>query len=167
MMNPLQPEVWLRGALPDWPGVLMPAAHSLMQVREEIEIARSLSSLQLSARPAGVASVAYHLKHIAGSLDRLLTYAEGRSLSDEQLRTLAEEGTDRESDPFRLVQDTQTSIDRALYRIQATPLESLESGRAVGRRRLPSTVLGLIIHAAEHAQRHAGQLVTTVRIVCR
>jgi uncharacterized damage-inducible protein DinB len=159
------PEVWLRGDLSGVPAAVMPVAHSLLQVREEIEVVRSLSPAQIAARPGGVASIAFHLKHIAGSLDRLMTYAEGRSLDEQQMRDLEAETVIDGEIPSRLVDLTRSAIDRALARVTALPLESLYARRSVGRAQLPSTVVGLLFHAAEHAQRHAGQLATTARIV--
>jgi uncharacterized damage-inducible protein DinB len=162
------PEVWLRGAVPGFPGELMPVAHSLLQVREEIgTVVTPLSHEELWARPGGAASIGFHLKHLAGSLDRLLTYARGESLSEAQRVTLdAEEraGSANEQPAilFRLVDE---AIGKALDQLRATRVEALHEQRRVGRAGLPSTVLGLLFHAAEHAQRHAGQIVTTAKIV--
>jgi hypothetical protein len=56
-------------------------------------------------------------------------------------------------------------IDEALNQLRRTPVESLGAAREVGRAKLPSTVLGLLFHAAEHTSRHVGQLITTLKIV--
>ena len=163
------PEVWLRGAVPGFPRELMPVAHSLLQVREEIDtVVTPLSHEELWARPGGAASIGFHLKHLAGSLDRLLTYARGESLSEAQRVTLdAEEragsAVEQPAILFRLVDE---AIVNALNQLRATRVEALHEPRRVGRAGLPSTVLGLLFHAAEHAQRHAGQIVTTAKIVC-
>ena len=90
-----QPEVWLRGALPDYIDELQPVAHSLLQVREEIEGVTSLTAAQLWARPGGAASVGFHLRHLAGSLDRLMTYARGKPLNVAQYEYLAGEEHER------------------------------------------------------------------------
>jgi uncharacterized damage-inducible protein DinB len=163
-----RPEVWLRGALPDVSPLLMPAAHCLLQCREEIEAAVSgLTVDQLWARPAGVASVGFHLRHVAGSLDRLLTYARGAQLDREQmvvLRAEADPGAHTET-PAMLVSAAQAAIDAAIATLRATPDTDLMQARSVGRAGLPSNVFGLLFHAAEHTHRHTGQLVTTAKLV--
>jgi uncharacterized damage-inducible protein DinB len=160
-------EVWLRGPVADCPAELMPAVHSLMQVREELlAVLPTLTAEQISSRPGGAASIRFHVVHMAGSLDRLLTYARGESLSDAQRVALAaEERVDLSVESSALVQMAARAIDRALEQIRATPVATLTERREVGRARLPSTVLGLLFHAAEHAQRHAGQIATTAKVV--
>ena len=161
----MNPKVWLRGPLPDYIDELQPVAHSLLQVREEIGRAASVPSAQLWARPGGAASVGFHLKHLAGSLDRLLTYASGKPLSKAQYEFLANEERDGAESAEALVRLAQAAIDRALSHVRTTPLCTLDEGREVGRDRLPSTVLGLLFHAAEHAQRHSAQIITTAKVV--
>ena len=167
MSSDSRPEVWLRGPLPDYIDELQPVAHSLLQVREEIETVVGLPPEKLWARPGGAASIGFHLKHLAGSLDRLLTYANGRQLSAAQRQALAdEERSDNPGErPDMLVRAAQSAIDRALNQIRTTPLCTLDEAREVGRDRLPSTVLGLLFHAAEHAQRHSAQIITTAKII--
>src|SRR6185295_17160519 len=168
MTDPSRPEVWLRGPLPDYPDELQPVAHSLLQVYEEIEAVSLLPSEQVWARPGGAASIGFHLKHLAGSLDRLLTYARGETLSDHQRAAL--EGEERaglaDDQPAILLQAARDGIERALNQVLTTRVETLDEPRSVGRAGLPSTVRGLLFHAAEHSQRHAGQIVTTAKIVC-
>jgi uncharacterized damage-inducible protein DinB len=162
------PEVWLRGALPDVPALLQPVAHSLLQCREEMNAAlRGLTPVQLWARPNGAASIGYHARHAAGALDRLFTYARGEQLSPEQRSALDEEGTfDLAPDAgARLAAGFDAAVERALRQLRATSERTLAEPRGVGRAQLPSTVIGLLFHAAEHAQRHTGQLVTTAKIV--
>ena len=166
MTDPSRPEVWLRGPLPDCPDELQPVAHSLLQVYEEIAAVSVLPSDQLWARPGGAASIGFHLRHLAGSLDRLLTYARGERLNAAQRTALSEEGRDRpEEAADGLVSTVQRAIDRALVQIRTTPLCALDEVRLVGGMRLPSTVLGLLFHAAEHAQRHSAQIITTAKVV--
>ena len=163
-----RPEVWLRGPVAGFPPELMPVAHSLLQVLEEVDSAvRPLSFDDLRATPGGAASVAFHLKHLAGSLDRLLTYARGERLSDAQRAALdGEERGSANDQPATLLRAACDSVERALEQVRTTPVETLNEPRSVGRAGLPSTVRGLLFHAAEHAQRHAGQIVTTAKIVC-
>jgi hypothetical protein len=160
-----QPEVWLRGSLPEYIDELQPVAHSLLQVREEIEGVASLTSAALWARPGDVASIGFHLKHLAGSLDRLMTYALGKQLTVRQYEYLAAEEQQQVETAEALVRHAQTAIDRALDQVRRTPLCTLDESRDVGRQHLPSTVLGLLFHAAEHAQRHSAQIITTAKIV--
>src|SRR5580765_2467408 len=160
-----QPEVWLRGPLPDYIDELQPVAHSLLQVREEISRAAAVPAAQLWARPGGAASIGFHLKHLAGSLDRLLTYASGRPLTAAQHEHLAAEEQEAGESAETLVRLAQAAIDRALTHVKTTPLCTLDDAREVGRHRLPSTVLGLLFHAAEHAQRHSAQIITTSKII--
>jgi hypothetical protein len=162
------PEVWLRGPIGSIPWELMPVVHSLLQVREELAaLAPRLTVEQLWTKPGGAGSVAFHVTHLAGSLDRLLTYARGEALDDQQRTALeAEESPDAPRDtPELLFNAALATIDRALAQVRATPIDTLRDARRVGRAGLPSTVLGLLFHAAEHAQRHAGQIATTARIV--
>jgi uncharacterized damage-inducible protein DinB len=167
-IDPLPPEVWLRGPVPGVPPELMPVVHSLLQVRQELAvIAPSLSGEQLWAEPGGAASIGFHVRHLAGSLDRLLTYARGEGLNDRQRAALeAEDSAGTEGDSaaalFQLAQD---AIEGAIRQVRATPVETLAAERRVGRAGLPSTVRGLLFHAAEHAQRHAGQIITTAKVV--
>src|SRR5712691_559255 len=158
-------EVWLRGPLPGYIDELQPVAHSLLQVREEIGRVASLSPADAWARPGGAASIGFHLKHLAGSLDRLLTYAGGKQLNAAQYDELATEEHVSHESAEMLVHRAQAAIDRALDHVRTTPLCTLADARAVGRNRLPSTVLGLLFHAAEHAQRHSAQIITTAKVV--
>jgi uncharacterized damage-inducible protein DinB len=165
-VNPVVPEVWLRGPVPGVQPELMPVVHSLLQIREELEaVVPSLSLEELWARPGGAASIGFHLNHLAGSLSRLLTYARGEMLSDAQLAFLDAEERVGSEPPAQLLRMVLDGIEVALEQIRATPVQTLSESRLVGRAALPSTVLGLLFHAAEHAQRHAGQIATTSKIV--
>src|SRR5688500_3613290 len=145
MANDTQPEVWLRGPVAGVPPLLQPVAHALLQCREEIlSQTAGLTSEQLWARPGGAASIGFHLRHLAGSLDRLLTYARGERLSAAQRAGLLEEGADSsEESADNLVRTVQRAIDRALVQVRTTPLCALDEVRQVGRAGLPSTVRGL------------------------
>lgn len=163
-----QPEAWLRGPMPGIDPYLMPAAHALVQASEDLErAARGLTAEQLWARPGGAAAPGFHLRHIAGVIDRLFTYARGEVLSDAQREALTAETTPGDSPPNvdTLIEQAQRAIATALDTFRETSREKLLEPRAVGRKQLPSTVLGLYSHAAEHAMRHTGQLITTAKIV--
>lgn len=161
---PTPPEVWLRGPIPEIPPLLRPVAHALLQALEEVNrIVKPLSPDHLWARPGGAASVGFHVRHAAGSLDRLFTYARGEGLSSEQLSFLegeAEPGAQASA----LVAAFEIQVEQAMAQLRATEDSTLLETRGVGRLQLPSTVIGLLFHAAEHTQRHVGQIVTTARI---
>jgi uncharacterized damage-inducible protein DinB len=161
-------DAWLRGPLPGVPPLLMPAAHALVQTVEDVEAAAaSLTPEELWRRPGGVASVGFHLRHIVGVTDRLLTYARGEALTEDQLNRLAAEA-EPGSPPATarsLLGEVRLAVDAALDQLRATDPASLLEVRHVGRRRIESNVLGLLYHAADHAQRHAGQVVATAGIL--
>jgi uncharacterized damage-inducible protein DinB len=161
------PEVWLRGPLPRVPPVLQPVGHALLQAREEVEaMMKDFPEEKLWSRPAGVASVGFHLQHFSGVLSRLFTYARGESLDPDQLKALAAEQQSSRADVTAqdLLQTFRRQVDRAIEELEATDERTLSEPRTVGRGKLPSTKLGLIVHAAEHTQRHVGQLLVTVRV---
>lgn len=161
-------EVWLRGSLPDMPPLLQPIAHALLQAREEVTaLMHHFPEVLLWQQPAHVASVGFHLQHLAGVLDRLFTYARNEMLSARQLAALEAEGNpdvNTQSVP-ELVQQFSNQVDKALAQLRTTDVQTLTDSRGVGRAQLPSTVLGLLTHAAEHTMRHVGQLSVTVRVL--
>jgi uncharacterized damage-inducible protein DinB len=160
------PEVWLRGQVPNVPSVLQPVAHALLQAREEVHALMSgVPEEHLWTRPNGVASAGFHLQHLTGVLDRLFTYARGEQLSTGQLMALQSEGrptVGSQSDTLVAAFDAQ--VERALAELRSVDERTLAQPRTVGRAKLPSTVLGLLVHSAEHVQRHVGQLLVTVRV---
>jgi uncharacterized damage-inducible protein DinB len=162
------PEPWLRGPLPGIPPLLQPAAHAFVMAREDVTAAvTGLSADALWLEPGGIAPVGFHLAHLAGSTDRLLTYARGEALSAAQREALDRERTlsaDRPPlDP--LLRGWHDTVVAALAQLASTFEHDLLRPREVGRARLPSTLLGLLFHAAEHASRHTGQIVTTSKLV--
>lgn len=158
------PEAWLRGPVEGVPPALQPAAHAILQAREELHRAAvGLDEALLWARPGGAAAVGFHLRHVAGVVDRLLTYAGGRALDDAQRAALAAEG-EPGAGTAELLALVDAAVDRAVAAYRAADPATLHDACAVGRAGLPSTVLGLLFHAAEHAQRHAGQAGTTATI---
>jgi uncharacterized damage-inducible protein DinB len=168
MPTPSLPEVWLRGPLPKVPALLQPVAHALLQAREEVnELLADFPAELLTERPLGLASVGFHLRHLAGVLDRTFTYARAEPLSAAQLAYLAAEGQPptHAGAVQELVQRFAQQVDVAIAQLIATPEAALPDWRGVGRAQLPSTVIGLLVHAAEHTTRHVGQLLVTVRVV--
>ncbi len=162
-----KPEVWLRGPVENIPAPLQPVAHALLQAREEVnEILSDFPAEHLWDKPAGVASVGFHLQHLKGVLERLFTYAEGKVLNEEQLKTLSLEGKADENFNLQvLVQLFGQQVDKAIEQLSTTNEQSLPEVRGVGRAQLPSTVLGLLVHSAEHTMRHLGQLLVTVKVI--
>ncbi len=163
-MSESLPEPWLRGTLQNLHPLHSALLYSFQMAREDARrAAQDLTFEQIWARPGGVASIGFHLRHIPGSIDRLLTYVRGHELSPEQLAALKSEG-----EPGSTVQDLLAEFDRQLdaaaVAIRGVPPESMSEARTVGRKKLPTTVGGLLIHIAEHTQRHVGQLVTTAKI---
>jgi len=161
-----EPEVWLRGPIDGVPALLQPVAHSLLQCREEIErLLDGLPADQIWRVHPSAASVGYHVLHAIGSLDRLMTYARGAGLSEAQLQVLQQESQpDPDLGADDLLAAFDAAVERALDQIRGTNEGTLNDVRHVGRARLSSTVIGLLFHAAEHTQRHAGQALTTRRL---
>lgn len=160
-------EAWLSGKLEGFAPVLMPAAHALRQaVRDLRKTAADLPGEELLARPNGAASAAFHLRHIAGSCDRLLTYAKGEQLSAAQfefLRGEADESSDLSA--AELLNEAVSAIEEVLEFCKNVSPDILFEERLVGRKRLATNVFGLLFHIAEHTARHVGQITTTVKIV--
>ena len=160
-------EWWQRGSIEGVPALLQPVAHILLQVRESVdELAENLTEPEWNARPAGVASAAFHVRHIAGVVDRLFTYARGEALSEEQFAAIRGEGEPLPlADVSRVLDALHARIDAAVAELRTIDVSTLGDFRAVGRARLPSTVIGCLVHGAEHAMRHVGQLSVTTRVV--
>ena len=164
---PARPEPWLRGPVPGVAPVFQPVAHALRHAAEDVRAALAeFPDHLLWERPHGVAAVGFHLRHIAGVLDRMATYAQGEALSTEQFAALAAEETPGEETAGVLVAAVEAAVEAFVDRLRATSPATAFDARRVGRQGLPSTVLGLLVHAAEHGQRHVGQLVVTARVVC-
>ena len=165
MANDL-PEVWLRGPVEGIPALLQPVAHALLEAVEEVkQIMESFPEDRLWVRPAGAAPAGFHLQHIAGVLDRLSTYARNQSLSEEQMAYLKSEGKEAPVTTQQLIEQLEQKVDKFLEQLRATGEATLTEPRSVGRKALPSTVLGLLFHAAEHTMRHTGQLLVTAKVV--
>ena len=146
--------------------MLMPAAHALLQTVEDVAGAvAGLTPDQVWQTPGGAGSIGFHLMHLCGATDRLLTYARGERLNDGQKAALAAETNPPRRDAAGLLAEFRATVDAALAQIRATSAAAALEPRTVGRAALPTTVLGLLFHAGEHSQRHAGQVITTAKIV--
>ena len=164
-----QPEPWLRGPLADLDPILSAVIRSFEQVREDLALhTKGLSTEQVWSRPPGgaphgLAPLGFQLRHIAGSVDRLSTYLKGEALNDEQLRMLRSE-----MDPGASLKELLAEIDRTLSRVsdEVRVFDAAQFGelRYIGRQRLPVTAGGLIVHIAEHTQRHLGQAISAAKL---
>jgi len=163
----MQQEAWLSGPLKNVSPILMPAAHALIQSARDIEQAtEKLNETEVWAKPCGAPSVGFHLLHIAGSCDRLLTYARGEKLSEKQFATLNDEREINLSMSANLLtENAVASIQKVIGEISLTPDEILFETREVGRKKIQTNVFGLLFHIAEHTQRHVGQIIATAKIV--
>lgn len=162
-----QPEFWLRGKIEGIPDLLQPVAHALLQAREDVQVyMKDFPEELLWQRPAGRASAGFHLQHLTGVLDRMLTYASGKELTEEQFAALKMEGDPSAGNNVSaFVAAFNTRVEHALQVLSSTEESSLTEFRSVGRKKLPSSVIGLLFHAAEHTQRHVGQLLVTASVV--
>jgi uncharacterized damage-inducible protein DinB len=160
-------EWWQRGPIDGILVVLQPVAHILLQVRESVgELVGDLTQVEWNARPAGVASAAFHVRHITGVIDRLFTYARGGALSTEQFAALRSEGEELGAGEVAAALEALSArVAAAVAELRTIDVATLGDFRGVGRAQLPSTVIGCLVHGAEHAMRHVGQLSVTVRIV--
>lgn len=165
-MSKSQPEVWMRGPVEGFAPVLQPAVHSLLQVKEELEaLVPMVNGDHLWSRPGNAASIGFHVRHIGNALDRLYTYARGESLTPDQLTTLKAESSPTDDELPQLVAAASASIDRALEQLRTTDVATLFEVRKLGRAQLPTTAIGLLFHGAEHSLRHAGQALTTAKVL--
>lgn len=160
-------EVWQRGPIEGVPGLLQPVAHALLQASEEVqEIMKAFPDVLIWETPGGAASPAFHLQHMRGVIDRLFTYAKSEALQPYQLQQLEEEG---KRDEAINIQDLIVAFDKqvtiALEQLKTTNENTLTEFRGVGRAQLPSTVMGLLFHSAEHTMRHLGQLIVTMKVL--
>ncbi|HEY1801976.1 MAG TPA: DinB family protein [Terriglobales bacterium] len=164
-MNKQLPEPWLRGTLAEIAPTQRAVLHALEAAKEDLERwCSSLTEEQLNARPAGIPPVAFHIRHIARSSDRLLTYAEGQQLSEQQLAALKTE-LDPGATAQSLFDELNPALADAAVRVRAFHADQLNDARHVGKKQLPTTVAGLLVHVADHTQRHVGQAITTAKIV--
>ena len=159
------PEPWLRGTLTDVPAVKRAVLHTLELAEEDLaKWCGNLSDAELNARPANLAPVAFHIRHICRSIDRQLTYAEGKELDQAQMDALRSE-LDPGASRDELFPELARALEQGASRVRAFDPNALEGSRTVGKKRLPTTVGGLLVHIAEHTQRHVGQAITTAKIL--
>lgn len=163
--TPAQPEPWLRGTHNELPAVLRAVLHAFELADEDVHFwAAELSESELHAAPSGLTSIAFHLRHIVRALNRLLTYAEGNQLSGEQIvamKTESDSGCSRD----QLFSEFHAGLAAAAARVRAFATADLDQPRGVGKRQLPTSVGGLLVHLADHTQRHTGQIVTTAKVI--
>ena len=161
-------EVWQRGPIENIPALLQPVAHALLQAKEELyEMMHNFPEDLLWERPGGVACPAFHLQHLTGVLDRLFTYAKEQALTDEQLYSLSIEGNKEKCtvNLSTMLELFDKQVDLSLSELSKTAIDTLTDKREIGRQKIPTTLIGLYVHAAEHTMRHIGQLLVTVRVI--
>jgi uncharacterized damage-inducible protein DinB len=160
-------EYWLRGPVAGVPDLLQPVAHALLQARDEVkDCMNDCPEELLWEQPAGAASMGFHLQHLTGVIDRLFTYARGEQLDELQLVYLGSEGKKNTAlHVSALLDQFSRQVNQAIDQLIHTNPESLTETRGVGRKQVPSTVIGLLFHAAEHTMRHTGQLLVTAIVV--
>jgi uncharacterized damage-inducible protein DinB len=158
-------EPWLRGTHNEVSAVARAVLHALELAQDDlIKWTEGLSDAEVHAHPLGLTPVAYHLKHIARSVDRILTYAEGGQLNAEQLSAMKAESTGAET-LGELLAEVDASLRNAAERVRALAGADFDTPRGVGRKQLPTSVGGALIHVADHTQRHVGQVVTTAKVI--
>jgi hypothetical protein len=158
-------EFWMRGPVEGITPLLQPLAHALLQAREEVSgLLVGFPEEKLWLKPQGMASVGFYLQHLRGVLDRLFTYARNEQLDEEKLAQLRAEGVPSTQSVAALVAAFSTQVDFALEQLKNTEADALLLPRGIGRKQIPSNVLGLLFHAAEHTMRHTGQLLVTVKM---
>lgn len=162
-----KPEVWMRGPVEGVPALLQPVAHALLQAVEDVEEKLlSLSNNNLWARPNGVASIGFHLLHMQGVVDRMFTYANDMGLSEEQFAWLkAETAIFENKNTGELIAGFKSRVQVAVEQLKHTDVSILTDTRYLGRKRIPTTLIGLLFHAAEHIQRHIGQALVTAKML--
>lgn len=160
-----QPEPWMRGIVPGIDPVVGHLLRASEHIREDIHRAIGpLTAEQMRATPSGMTSVGFHVKHLAGSIDRLCTYLEGRQLSAEQLAALTEESQVQES-AEELLRGVDKALDRYEDLVRGLTSEHFADVREIGRKRLQTTAISLAIHIAEHGQRHVGQAISAAKLI--
>jgi uncharacterized damage-inducible protein DinB len=158
-------EPWLRGTHADAPAVGRAVLHALDLALDDIaKWTGGLTDAEVHAQPPGLPSVAFHLRHIARSTDRILTYAEGNQLTSEQLAALKAEQSGEEA-LAALIAEVEVSFSNAADRIRVLATANFDTFRGVGRKQVPTTIGGALIHVADHTQRHTGQVVTTAKVL--
>jgi len=158
-------EPWLRGTHADVPAVGRAVLHALDLALDDLtKWTEGLTDNQIHAQPLGLTSVAFHLRHIAGSTDRLLTYAEGKQLTEEQLATLKAEKLGDETLAM-LLAEVEVAFSKAAERVRVLATADFDTFRGVGRKQLPTSIGGALVHVADHTQRHVGQVVTTAKVI--
>ncbi len=161
------PEVWMRGPIPGVPELLQPVAHALLQVKEETwELMGDFPWARLWVQPLGMASVAFHIRHICGVIDRMFSYADKQPLTEVQMDYLGAEAIeDLLLSKAELLMQLDMQVNKAIEALKRMPVADLTEPRGIGRKQIPTTLIGLLFHAAEHSQRHLGQLLVTAKLV--
>jgi hypothetical protein len=158
-------EPWMRGPLASVDLLVQPLLFSFQQAREDLDRwTADLTTEQLWARPFELGPVGFHVRHIGGSVERLLVYALGGELSDKQIADLKSEMNPGASRP-ELFAQFASRLQAAERTVRGLNVQQWTEPRFIGRKRLPTTLGGLITHIAEHTQRHVGEAIVTAKVV--
>jgi hypothetical protein len=157
-------EPWLRGPIPGVHPLVMPILYAFQQAREDLaKYTDGLTPDQLWATPHGFGSAGFHIRHIGGSTDRLMSYLRGRELTDEQMAALRDESRPLGPGREELLAQLDAALSQAEVAVRSIDPGTLVEARTVGRKKLPTTVIGLLTHIAEHTQRHVGQAISACK----
>ena len=160
-----QPEPWMRGPIEGVEPLVAPVFYSFTQVREELaHYTEGLTTEQVWRQVNSLPTLGFHLRHIAGSVDRLMTYLTEGEISPEQIAQLKSEGQPGAS-LAELLAGIDAAFAKAESQLRTIKAEDIHAPRYIGRKRLPTSVLGLLVHISEHTQRHLGQAITTAKLV--
>ena len=163
-------EPWLRGTYGEVPAVARAVLHAFdLAIDDLTKRTEGLTDVEIHTLPLELPPIAFHLRHIARSTDRLLTYAEGGQLSAEQLAKLRAEEVGPQHDEREtlsaLLDEVRASLANASERVRALANADMNMFRGVGRKQLPTSVGGALVHVADHTMRHVGQVVTTAKVL--
>lgn len=161
-------EPWLRGTHPDVPAAGRAVLHALELGLDDLtQWTAGLTDVEIHSQPLGLTPVAFHLRHIARSTDRILSYAEGKQLTTEQLTALkAERGNEAKQEPLaELLAEVETAFNDAAERIRVLATADLDTPRFVGRKQMPTSIGGALIHVADHTLRHVGLVIATSKVL--
>lgn len=159
-------EPWLSGTITGTHPVLAALLYSFQQAREDLEKwTLGLTQEQIWRRVGEVAPVGFHIRHIAGSVDRLITYASKGALTEAQLAELRAEQQIPGPSRDELFELLEKKLAHAAEIVRGIDPATLGDTREIGRKKTPVPLGILLVHISEHTQRHVGAAIVTSKIV--